>query len=146
MHYHLYLRKGVLFLPTTAVVEHGLYRDIEPVAVVPISNTEGVRAAIRAVIARGNPPAPHFSGGKYPKPILLKYAGLRTWSEFARGALNWNIEDEGGIYSIVGYRKHPKGYWEQDHDNQIAFPPKSSVDNVIERMIEVLQSAARLAR
>jgi hypothetical protein len=143
MDWHLYLRRGILFLPTTAVVERGLYRDIEPVAVVPLSNTGGVRAAIAATMARGNPPAPHFAGGKYPKPVLLKYAGVRSWSEFARGAVTWNIEQEDGSYRIIGYRRHAKGYWERDPDNQIVFPNGSTLDNVIDRMIEILQVAER---
>jgi hypothetical protein len=143
MDWHLYLRKGVLYLPTTGIVEAGLYRNIEPVAVVPISNTEGVRAAIRATIAQGNPTTPHFSGGKYPKPILLKYAGVKNWSEFARVAVTWTIEEKDGSYRIIGYRKHAKGYWERDPDNQIAFPNGSALDDVIDRMIEILLEPER---
>jgi hypothetical protein len=143
MGYHLYLRQGTLFVPTTGLVEKGLLRDVEPVSAVPIWNTEGVRQALHATIVRGNPPTPHFSGGKYPQPVVLKYAGVKTWSAFARIARSWNIEEENGTYQIVGFRTHPKGYWEEDPDRKIEFPPGTTVDVVIDRMIAILQDAAR---
>jgi hypothetical protein len=72
--FHIYVRKGVVFVPTTGLVENGLLRDVEPVSVVSLSNTKDVREALRATIARGNPPTPHFSPGKYSAPVVLKYA------------------------------------------------------------------------
>lgn len=111
LYYHLYLRRGVLFLPTTGRVEKGHYRNAEPVAVVPISNTEGAREALRATVARGNPPTPHYQPGNYPPSPILKYAGVKSWSIFARDAKTWSIHEENEIYQIVGYRKHAKGYW-----------------------------------
>jgi len=38
MRCHLYLRKGKVFIPTFGRVPGGPYRDIEPVAVVDVSN------------------------------------------------------------------------------------------------------------
>lgn len=143
MDYHLYLRQGTLFVPTTGLVEKGLLRDIEPVAIAPISDTESVRQALRATIARGNPATPHFSGGKYPPPVVLKYAGVKTWSAFSRGARSWNIENENSTYRIVGFRTHPKGYWEPDPNQKIEFPLGTTIDTVIDRMIAVLQETAR---
>ena len=55
MDYHVYLRKGLVFVPTTGRVEKGLLRDIEPVSAISISNAEGVRQALLAAITRGNP-------------------------------------------------------------------------------------------
>ncbi|MFZ3361033.1 MAG: hypothetical protein WCA56_05410 [Xanthobacteraceae bacterium] len=144
LYYHLYLRRGVLFLPTTGRVEKGHYRNAEPVAVVPISNTEGAREALRATVARGNPPTPHYQPGNYPPSPILKYAGVKSWSIFARDAKTWSIHEENEIYQIVGYRKHAKGYWVEDSDQKIDFPPGTTVDAVIERMIAILEEAASL--
>ena len=58
--YHVYLRKGKVFIPTFGLVHKGLYRDVEPVAVVDVSDTEGLRRAFRETFARGNPPTPYY--------------------------------------------------------------------------------------
>ena len=34
-----FLKKGVVYVPTVAKLQTGAYTDIEPVAVVPVSNT-----------------------------------------------------------------------------------------------------------
>ena len=78
MRCHLYLRKGKVFIPTFGRVPGGPYRDIEPVAVVDVSNAEDLRRAFRETIARGNPPI-----GPYPRPnpppVVVKYAGVKSW-------------------------------------------------------------------
>ena len=137
------MRKEILFVPTTGLVEKGLLRDVEPVAVVSVSNTDGVREALHATVRRGNPPTPHFSPGNYPAPAVLKYAGVKSWAAFAREATSWSIQEESGLYQIVGFRKHPKGYWEEDPNQKIELPPGSKVDDVINRMIVILQDTAR---
>jgi hypothetical protein len=143
MHLHLYLRKETLFAPTTGLVEGGILRDIEPVEVAPISDTEAVRQALRATIARGNPAIPHFPPGKFPRPVVLKHAGVKTWSAFARDARSWSIGGKDGNYQIGGYRKHAKGYWVEDPEQTIEFPAGTTVEDVIDRMIAILQDAAR---
>jgi hypothetical protein len=139
---HAYLRRGVVYVPTVARREGGpVYTDIEPVAVVPVANSEGIRRALLDAIARGNVTVP-VPKGKWPPPVLLKYADVKTWSAFARDASQWSLEDE-GKYQIVGFRTHPKGYWEEDPDQKIEFSPGTTVDDVIARMIAILQDAAR---
>lgn len=141
MDWHVYLRDDVVFVPTTGALDKGVYREIEPVAAVPLSNTEGVRCALQETIARGNPPA-QYSAGSFPPPVLLKYAGVKTWSAFARGALTWSIEQAEGLYQIVGYRKNAKGYWERDPNQKIAFPPATPVDDAITRLIEIMRAVS----
>ena len=133
-----------MFLPTAGNVHIGLHRDIEPVEVVAVSNTDAMRQAFHATIARGNPPTPHYTHprGVYPQPVVLKYAGVKSWSAFARGASSWTIKEKNGVYQIVGYRMRPDG-WVEDPEQTTNFPPGSSVDEVIERMIAILQGAAR---
>ena len=142
MHCHVYLRKGTVFIPTSGVVHKGLHRDVEPVAVVAASDTKAMREALRATIARGNPPTPHYPRGTYPKPIVLKYAGEKSWAAFARDALPWSVKERDGSFQIVGKRKHPDG-WVEDPERKVEFPPGSTVDQVIDRMIAILQDAAR---
>ena len=143
MHWHVYLRGHVVFVPTTGrLLDEPIYREMEPVAVVPVSDSEGVRRAVGATMARGNPPAPRYSAGNFPPPVLLKYAGLKTWPAFARGTLTWSIEQSDCVYQIVPYRKNTKGYWEADPDRKTVFPPGTETDAVIERMIAIMEEAA----
>jgi hypothetical protein len=142
MLFQSYLRHSVVYVPTTAKRGTSVYTAIEPVAVVPVTNTKGLRRAFLDTIARKNiavtPPT-----GKWPAPLLLKYAGVKSWSAFARDASTWNIEENEDIYQIVGHRLHPKGYWVEDPNKKIEFPPGATVDDVINRMIAILQDAAR---
>jgi hypothetical protein len=85
MNCHLYLRKGTVYLPTMGKMDKGFYRGIEPVAAVPASDTDGVRQALHATIARGNPIVPMLRRSEWKPPVLLKYAGVKYWSAFERG-------------------------------------------------------------
>jgi hypothetical protein len=85
-----------------------------------------------------NPPK-----NNWPRPILLKYSGAKTWSAFARGASMWSIDEENGVFAITAYRDHPDGYWAPDKDRKIEFPRGTPIGEVIDRMIAVLQVSAR---
>jgi hypothetical protein len=50
-----------VFIPTFGRVDKGLYRDIEPVAVVDVSDTDALRQAFHETIARGYPQTPYYS-------------------------------------------------------------------------------------
>ena len=91
----------------------------------------------------GNPPTPYYPrGGPYPQPVVVKYAGVKSWGAFARGASPWNIKEKDGIHQIVGHWKGPSG-WVEDPEQTIKFPAGTTLDQVIDRMIAILQEAAR---
>jgi hypothetical protein len=140
MLYTCYLRKDYVYVPTVGN-RRGVYTLIEPVAVVLATNTEGLRAAFRDAVARKNIDVPPVKG-KWPPPILPKYAGVKSSAAFDRDASTWNIQEDEGRYKIVGYRRHPEGYWAEDRDQTIEFPPGTLLDTVIDRMIAILQEAA----
>ena len=143
MHCHVYLRKGTVYLPTMGEVEKGFYRGVEPVALVSVTNTKSLRQALLATIARGNPTVPRLRRSEYPPPVLLKYAGVKTWSAFDRDASLWTISEAGGHFVIIPYKKRPTGESVQDQNDKIEFPPGSSADVVIERIISILQQTAQ---
>ncbi len=140
-----YLRDGIVYIPTVARRKsEPIYTNIEPVAVVPVSSTEGVRCALLETIARKNVVIPD----RDPKalrapPLLPKYAGVRSLSAFYRNASTWSIIEDDGVYKILNYRKHPKGYWQPDPAEEIQFPLGTTIDDVVDRMIAILQEAAR---
>jgi len=53
--------------------------------------------------------------------------------------------EKNGDYRIVPYRENPKrdGSWVEDPDRKIEFPPGTTIDHVIDRMIAIVQDAAR---
>src|SRR5208282_1072121 len=103
MLWHFYARKGIAYLPTVARTEAGYYQDVDPVASIPISETEALCRAVREVIARGNPVVSTPTRANMPRPVVLKYAGVNTWKAFARGTSIWSIYEENGAYKIIGY-------------------------------------------
>lgn len=141
MNCHIYLRKDVLYLPTMGKMSEGFYRGVEPVAVASMSNIADVRQALRSTIARGNPTVPMLRRSEIPPPVLLKYAGVKRWSEFERGMKFWTIKDDGGSFQILTEAKLPEGYWKPDPKQTITFAEGTSADEVIDRMITLLESA-----
>src|ERR1700761_6481684 len=102
MLFHSYRKNGVVYVPTVVQLETGAHVDVDPVAVVPLANTDGLRRGFLDAMARKNAIVPPPPKDKWPPPVLLKYAGVKTWSNFARGASVWSIEEIEGSYRIVG--------------------------------------------
>jgi hypothetical protein len=138
-----YLRKSIVYIPTQGMMDKGLYRNVEPVAVVPLSNTEALRAAFSVAIARGNPRVALPKQSEIPPPILPKYAGVKSWSIFARDASTWAIDERSGKFKIIKYRKDSRLGWAEDRDNVEEFPAGTTATQVIDRMITILQEAAQ---
>ena len=140
-----YLRDGIVYVPTVARRKsEPIYTNIEPVAVIPVSSLEDVRRALLETIARKNVVIPD----RDPKalrapPLLPKYAGVRSLSAFYRNASTWSISEDDGVYKILNYRKHPKGYWQPDLAHEIQFPAGTTIDDVVDRMIAILEEAAQ---
>jgi hypothetical protein len=144
MTFNAYLRGGIVYVPTVVRLQKGgAYMDVEPVAVEPVSNTHGLRRAFSDAIARKNVFVPNPPKNNWPRPILLKYSGAKTWSAFARNASMWSVDEENDVYSIVAYREHRDGYWVQDKNRKIEFPLDTPVAQVIDRMVAILQEAAQ---
>jgi hypothetical protein len=140
-----YLREGTVYVPTVARrASSPIYTTIEPVVVISLNDLDAVRAALLDSLKRGNAtiPDPDPQALRAP-PVILKYARVRSWSAFFRTAWSWSIAQEDGAYQILGYRKHPKGYWEEDQNQKIQFPSQATIDDVVDRMIAILQEAAR---
>jgi hypothetical protein len=137
-----YLRRAIVYIPTYGIIEKGFYRTVEPVAVVPVSNLEALRQALHDTIARGNPSVPNLARGQWPQPVTLEHAGIKTWGEFNRGASYWGIEEDDGIFRIIGHEQHTREGWKEDPGKSQMFPAGSNVDEVVDRMIAILQAAA----
>jgi hypothetical protein len=143
MYCDLCLRKGVVYVPTMGKMDKGFYRGVEPVAVVPASNTDTLRRALAETIARGNPHVPMLRRRDWPPPVVLKYAGVKSWSAFERGMRLWSITEKEGTFQIAEQKKQTDRMWRDDPNEIIDFSADASADKVIDRMVAILQDAAR---
>ncbi len=143
MVYEVYLRNGAIYLPTIGKMDEGFYRGVEPVAVVSAANSEAVRQALQTMISRSNPTVPMLRRSEIPTPVLLRYAGVKSWSAFERGMAFWSLKEKNGVFRIAGQKKQGNGSWNDDPERTIVLPPGMSVDEVINRMILILQGAAQ---
>jgi hypothetical protein len=143
MNCHLYLRSGTVYIPTMGKMDEGFYRGVEPVTVVSALDIDGIRRALQATIARGNPVVPILRRSEIPPPVLLKHAGVKSWSAFERGMTFWTVKETGGFFQIAGQSKRADGGWRADPERTIDFPPNSTMDDVIDRMIGIMQEAAK---
>jgi hypothetical protein len=142
MHCTCYLRKGIVYIPTLGMMDKGLYRDIEPVTMAPVSNTEALRRIFSEAFARGNPAVPFLKQPDTSPSVLLKPAGVKTWRTFAREALTWSVDERNGQYKILGYRRDAPNGWIHDKSLDEMLPAGTTTDQVIDRMIAILQQAA----
>ena len=81
----------------------------------------------------------------FPPSILPKYVGEKTWAAFMRGASEWDIYEKDGIFQITPWQKDPQGgqSWVPVTDRKIEFPSGTTADDVIERMIAIIQQAQK---
>ena len=142
MLYNSFLKNEIVYVPTVVKLQTGAYMDVEPVAVVPVANTGALRRAFLDAISKGNAIVPNPPKDKWPPPVLLKYTGAKTWSAFARGASHWHILDKDGKYQIAGHLVHD-GYWKEDPSQKKELPSGSTVKDVVDRMIAILQDAGQ---
>ena len=142
------LKDMIVYVPTVVRTEAGFYMGREPVAVVPVTNTDALWRAFRDVMEKGNETAPTPKRNAFPAPVLPKYAGAKSWAAFMKGASEWAINEDNGNYDIVPYRKDPEGSqaWIADKARKTQFPAGTTRDPVIERMIKIIQTAASAGR
>ncbi len=142
MNCDVYLRKGILYLPTMGKMDEGFYRGVEPVSVVPIGSTTEVREALNTMISRGNPIVPMLRRSEIPPPVLLKYAGVKRWSEFECGMKFWTIDEKDGCFSHCGSEETPGRRMERRPQQIVSFSPGTEVREILDRFIAILQNAA----
>ena len=141
------MKNGNVIIPTVGKLVGGPHWATEPVSVVPASDSQALRAAFRETIARGTPIIPRDSSltANRDRPAILKYAGVKSIPAFQRSTRTWSLNERGGSYEIAGL-KEKEGYHGgkvTDPEQVEKFPPGTSVDAVIDRMISILQSAAK---
>lgn len=132
-----YLRGGVVYMPVLGRVSRGPYRDTGDLTVVPVSDGAGLRRAFRETIARGNPVLPDGPPDNSPSPLLAA-AKVKSWGALYRSSVAWAIETDDR--SITPYRPRQDRGLEEDKERRIVLPEGSTVDDLIDRFISILQA------
>jgi hypothetical protein len=142
------LYQSTVHIATPYIVERGgPYFEDEPLQSAPVEQTEKLRRAIRAAIDRGNPAISRaevkaLRDGK--NPPMLSATGARSWYQLDRQMKgSWSLIEKSGRYEIrVDQPMEPRG-WHEDKAKRVEFPPGTPVDEVIERLIGMIQERAR---
>lgn len=147
MNVSLRLYAGVVYVPTSYTISAGFYFEHAPLEAVPVEQTQRLRQVIEAALARGNRP---ISGeeartlsGNNDNPIL-KAARARSWYTLDRQSKGlWSLRQKNDLYEIrVDEPMKPRG-WHEDKTKRINFPAGTPVDEVITRLIAMVQECAR---
>jgi hypothetical protein len=143
MTWHIYVRKGMVFVPTVARTEAGFYMDIEPVEVAAAADLGAIQLAVKSAVARGNPRVPTPTRATFPKPVVLKHAAVKSWSAFERGSLCWVLHESKGIFQIIPQRKAADGRgWVDDGDQIESLQAGTNIEEFAKRVAELIQSSA----
>jgi len=108
----LYLRSGFILIVPHARSTAGVYIGIEPVLKLPEPVSEAdLGDAVLSALASGREGLPHPSYDEMQrlKSPVLRAAGVKTNSAFAKSALSCDIEDDGNVISIAPMRRAPRG-------------------------------------
>ena len=132
----LFIRKGKVFVPTTAKTEAGYYLGIEPVAVVDATDRAAVKAAFLDAVSRGNPIVPTPSRSNFPPDPLLKYANVKSVSELAKSAHSWQLTKYATEYVAAPDRPGKYGGSEQDDGKKQVFPADEPMDRIVSRLVD----------
>jgi hypothetical protein len=143
VHWGIFIRHNVAYIPTSAKTEAGFYLDIEPVEVAEVSDTARFTEAVKAALSRGNPTVATPSREDYGKPPLVKYAKVKSWSQLERGSSFWGISEKSGRYEFGPYKRRADRGWEEDPGRVVTLPPALTINEVIRQIVEVVQLSVR---
>lgn len=135
--WNVYVRGRKALLPTTAKTEVGLRMHVDPVEVVDVVDREALEQAIVRMIERGNPRVSMPSDFGTYEPVVLKHAGVKSWSTFARRADAWVIEEIDSGIRIGQLPRSGQGWGGKILDKE-SFPVGTSILVVARRLAERL--------
>ncbi len=140
MHWGLFVRGRVAYIPTSAKTEAGFYLEIEPIEVTEVDDNEKFKKALKVSLLRGNPSVATPRREDYGKPPLLKYAKVKSWSQMERESSYWGITENGGHYEYGRYKRRSDKGWEENPASIVKLAPGLTIDEVVEQIVRSVQS------
>lgn len=139
MLWHLYLRRGTVFIPTVARTDAGFYLDVDPVAVLDSTNRQGLIDALKRAISSGNPVVETPTRATFPKPVVLKYAHVKSWAAFEKSASCWTIKKVDDIFELHSPQENRAGSWDQDAARIETFEGEAAIEVLASSIVDQLQ-------
>ncbi|HEV2674364.1 MAG TPA: hypothetical protein VGV37_07465 [Aliidongia sp.] len=139
----IYLRKNLVFIPTTIETNGASCMDIEPVSVIPVTDQGELRRAIENFPIRGNlfmEHIPRMTG--ILLPTIAASARVKSWSAFYRGVSAWSLYDIDGIYRLLRWRSGSGRGLNPDEDGKILFTRAMGFDAICNSVVETVQAEA----
>jgi hypothetical protein len=98
----IYFRNGSLFVHASSRSTDGVWVASEPFLKVEASaNDVDLGGAVRGALDCSRTDIPHPTSWTGLLDPLLALAGVKSWSTFAKSALCAEVEEEGGLASVV---------------------------------------------
>jgi hypothetical protein len=137
----IYVWHGKAYLPVQAQFESGIFTGIEPVHTANL-NAEELLSAVERVRATGHPrlPDPTQEEWRQRKDPVLAVTKARTWKELARSGASYAIDWTDKEIRVDMSRLDKKGRWEIDPEKTRTFPPDTPLQDIIEVILEDIQS------
>lgn len=139
-----YLRQGIVYVPTFGRVPDGAYGMVNPIAAVPLENTDDLRTVLQERFLLGNPTLGVGSSVQDGEgSALLALAGTGSWAAFNRSSTGaWNIANRDDGPKIIPFRFYSKkSGWVPDRDAVISLPAGTTLDAACNHLIEVMRAA-----
>jgi hypothetical protein len=131
-----------VYVPTVVKTEAGFYQTIEPVVVVKLSDSQGLKDVLKTMLLKGNPiiPTPK-PAGRATSPIL-KYSPIKSLSKFDKEAAHWQIYERGGVYEFGPLKRRADRGWEEDPERIRRMPANTTLDEVIDQVVKSVQASS----
>jgi hypothetical protein len=142
----LFLRKGIVYIPTSRQIPGSYYRETEPVQVAPVADITALIDAIERAIGIGNPSITEAEAATAPSWMTVARTGVKSWSAFERGALTWSLgtDPKTGAYRMHPYVPLKGGGWAPERVSLFTLPADTPIPEVARCAAEVVSNAAKL--
>ena len=145
MLWHVYLRKGMVFIPTVATTDAGFFMDIDPVSLVESESKQRVIEEIKATVAKGNPLVATPARASFPKPVVVKYANVKSWAAFEKNAFCWKIFKKDSSFQLRPQRKSLFRGWEDDLSRSETFDGETAIEELANSIAEQMQRITNMS-
>ena len=139
--WNLYIAAGKLIVPTSAKAEAGFGIEVEPVVVASLSDSAGSSDAIAQAFKQGNPSVPTPDWKTRLPPVVLRHAGVKSWSAFVSKAKGWAVKKAPGSYLVVPLKKvrlEGRVGLQEDRESAVAVTDHGDVSAVSVKIFQVI--------
>ncbi len=132
----VYIREGKVFIPTVARTDAGYFLDVDPVFVHPVQDRQAIMESIRSVMAGGNPVIPAYSRELFPKPVVLRYAKVKSWRAFQASASAYQLRLNDSGFEIQPLRRAGPNHFEEDFERLVKLPQGITSDEFAREFVQ----------